>query len=765
MDFKDKLLIDFEDDNAEEKIKSLILEAGDDINKKYLLWNALDGTTQLCFKELFEDLKNEMTNFEDRAKLWTSTKYLVQMKNTDYFDELIELCEAHSINTKDSSIEFDVLSKTTKVITARTKELPRYLSTINEYAREDMLVEMLKFYDDKLKNLIGRDGVRDNYYKLIKMCQNDFFQNPTFEKAVLYNFKAQEMEIFDMSEELFSANPDKFLEALKFGTDIVVFGQDTVEAVVNREGANLPEDILDLINEINFSRELTNSLVHQKPYVVKMLLKRANDAIEDFGKEEYAYSLFSAQMAMLVDKPEFKVESKFRQEVLRALESCIEYGHITDNTDSLTQLYTSYKLVLNKMFRDYPIDNMVFGDIWDNLKKEIALHPAQIVDRMHNSVIDEFDASVFCNGLIELQQNDPSYRVDYTVNSTQYKKLLTAKGFPRGLTLDIVCANASEISISDLENSEGKFKCNTIRFADKNISNIQKHPYSIEKYKECREVIDDLIECVVMPPEDDPNRDKKIFMQIAGRLAYHIEYNYEYIEEAKKLGEEIKELKYKSASEISEEERSAKLMELRNKKEEMDIEARDLTGGLLYGTAVCAGYAEIVRNIMPFFGIEAPYIRGSKENSTTGHAWNQVLLDGVWYNADLTWARDELVKFDSSNYLLQDDKTFNTGDYNYINAKGEPKHKDLQRHDIYSELRSKEEKCESSVSPADQREFGQIDEEGITYGEWINGAANEITASDVSKAQKMMEDIMKSALKSQEDIMKLAKENKDGYDR
>ena len=52
--------------------------------------------------------------------------------------------------------------------------------------------------------------------------------------------------------------------------------------------------------------------------------------------------------------------------------------------------------------------------------------------------------------------------------------------------------------------------------------------------------------------------------------------------------------------------------------------------GLLSGKAVCRGNAEIIRNILSEFGIEATVILGAK------HAWNQVKLDGQWYDDDFT---------------------------------------------------------------------------------------------------------------------------------
>lgn len=57
--------------------------------------------------------------------------------------------------------------------------------------------------------------------------------------------------------------------------------------------------------------------------------------------------------------------------------------------------------------------------------------------------------------------------------------------------------------------------------------------------------------------------------------------------------------------------------------------------GLIKGKSVCQGNAEIIRNLCAEFGIEATVVRG-KGIEGGGHAWNQVQLDGVWYDDDFT---------------------------------------------------------------------------------------------------------------------------------
>lgn len=77
------------------------------------------------------------------------------------------------------------------------------------------------------------------------------------------------------------------------------------------------------------------------------------------------------------------------------------------------------------------------------------------------------------------------------------------------------------------------------------------------------------------------------------------------------------------------------------------LEDRNLLG-LIRGMAVCQGNAEIIRNLCAEYGIQASVIRG-KGIDGGGHAWNQVQLDGIWYDDDFTsyqglLAKDQLDK-------------------------------------------------------------------------------------------------------------------------
>lgn len=58
-------------------------------------------------------------------------------------------------------------------------------------------------------------------------------------------------------------------------------------------------------------------------------------------------------------------------------------------------------------------------------------------------------------------------------------------------------------------------------------------------------------------------------------------------------------------------------------------------GVMHYGKAVCNGYMLAFEAFMDVLGIENQNVVGWSE--TSGHGWNKVKVDGVWYEIDVTW--------------------------------------------------------------------------------------------------------------------------------
>lgn len=68
-------------------------------------------------------------------------------------------------------------------------------------------------------------------------------------------------------------------------------------------------------------------------------------------------------------------------------------------------------------------------------------------------------------------------------------------------------------------------------------------------------------------------------------------------------------------------------------------EAFTAQGALQNHSAVCEGYARAVSLLCEKAGIEELLVFGEADDGTgrQSHAWNQVQIDGQWYNLDVTW--------------------------------------------------------------------------------------------------------------------------------
>lgn len=204
------------------------------------------------------------------------------------------------------------------------------------------------------------------------------------------------------------------------------------------------------------------------------------------------------------------------------------------------------------------------------------------------------------------------------------------------LSLTLIIKNVNELNLDELQ----KNKCiSTIQISDgSNTEKPQKSPYSRQEYTKVREEIDQIISQVKLPEENDPDREKKIFSQVYKILGQKIEYdNYAISEEGEK---------------------DARLQ----------TTCRNLLGGLLENKCVCAGYADILRNVLACTGIYSEFIGASPdfENGVPynfkdpgGHAWNLVKLDGKKYWTDLTWDANN-IKSDRYplKYCLKSTKEF-----------------------------------------------------------------------------------------------------------
>ena len=152
---------------------------------------------------------------------------------------------------------------------------------------------------------------------------------------------------------------------------------------------------------------------------------------------------------------------------------------------------------------------------------------------------------------------------------------------------------------------------------DEKKKGINPNLYDIDDLIDLKTRIEELRSQITVPDKKEPDRDKKIYGQIVSVLSQNIVYDQ--LENGETDG------------------RSEDVVHLEN---------RNLLG-LLRGSGVCQGYAEIIRNLAAEYGIQVESVRGS--NGQESHEWNQVKLDGVWYDDDFTSYRKMLASGDIDN--------------------------------------------------------------------------------------------------------------------
>ena|GEM_PF-3894354 len=125
----------------------------------------------------------------------------------------------------------------------------------------------------------------------------------------------------------------------------------------------------------------------------------------------------------------------------------------------------------------------------------------------------------------------------------------------------------------------------------------------------------------------DLNQKKEdVFMQIYIKLGMMISYDYAAVT-LKKYEKERNST-------------SGNLMTLINKK------------------GVCAGYSVVLKNILDIVGIESKYIVSEMSKKGISHAYNQVKINGIWYNCDLTWDSNYIKLGGATKYCLKSENSF-----------------------------------------------------------------------------------------------------------
>lgn len=169
--------------------------------------------------------------------------------------------------------------------------------------------------------------------------------------------------------------------------------------------------------------------------------------------------------------------------------------------------------------------------------------------------------------------------------------------------------------------------------------------YTRDEFIKIKQEINDIIEQVKFPNNDDPDKEKKIFMQVYRILGEKIRYNHSVLSNEENNEDAIKR-------------------------------SQNLIDGLTKNTCICAGYAQILESVLDELGIKSNIIHRFpadkinfvfsfleynnsnyisvndwqiealskilQHDDKLGHAWNVVYLDNNAYLCDLTWDADNI---------------------------------------------------------------------------------------------------------------------------
>ena len=194
----------------------------------------------------------------------------------------------------------------------------------------------------------------------------------------------------------------------------------------------------------------------------------------------------------------------------------------------------------------------------------------------------------------------------------------------KNIDFNQVIDNVADMTVEQLNIIENKISDNKKFSKIKMLKYIDCYEeYSVDKYKKIRGRIDELISDIDL---NLPDVEK--FLAVENKIIYNI--CFDKLAETDEVNKEYFNQNY--------------------------ISSRNLEGGLLNGKCVCAGYADILRNMLKCVNIDATFVKGEWKGK--GHAWNQVKLDYDWYNTDLTAGRYKTIQGQENEYCLKSDSFF-----------------------------------------------------------------------------------------------------------
>ena len=248
----------------------------------------------------------------------------------------------------------------------------------------------------------------------------------------------------------------------------------------------------------------------------------------------------------------------------------------------------------------------------------------------------------------------------YKGNSKKLLKLLECIDFEVRLPesmLTFMLNNLNDVSMDSLikiqqsaeNSSDMRFKVN-----EKDAENVE---YSFAELSAITAKIEELT-AGISPNLSEVERFYTIYFRIINNITYNHDTVHRTDEERKKRFDEVFRSLYSYAE-------AKKVGEKYDKKiSEIRRDSAGLYGGLVDGKAICVGYSTILQEALKRQGLKSLIVVGTrKDNFTEGHAWNQVQIDGKWYNADATWDASMVQRSGDIAFMLRGDDTFNHNEY------------------------------------------------------------------------------------------------------
>ena len=277
-------------------------------------------------------------------------------------------------------------------------------------------------------------------------------------------------------------------------------------------------------------------------------------------------------------------------------------------------------------------------DMFEQLKtaKQFSLSPTIDIEDLETALkyIDIFEIKIKVRTQNDLEKildlsNNSNILIDVDIND-----LKSIPEIPTLFTVDISVSDMSELSLDDIESLEKHCNLGRVSIQQESNGNLiggfgdaisrGAEIYDIDIYKQLKNEIN-----LITNGIDKESPDIEKFLEIYKRLGNKISYDWEH-------------------KDIDGENGTIYLGGY--------PPAHNLVGGLLNNTCVCEGYAKILKQALACVGIQAKVILGSGQEEP--HAWNQVNIDGTWYNTDLTWDADKIKEGRELDYCLQSDSEF-----------------------------------------------------------------------------------------------------------